>query len=380
MQFLQDLYTQSFRPEYRLIIAFILAIIVNAYATPVILTIAKAKKIFDIPNQRGSHKSAVATLGGLGIYFSIVTVGLSFINTSGLTRGGSLSSLTSLPAIIAAFTIIFFVGLKDDLLNISPYKKIVAEIIALLILTMIGELRLFNLQGIFGFHEIRFSVSILLSVFAGVVIINSFNLIDGVDGLASSIAMLGCTVFGSYFLKGGEWEYAILSFTIVGALIPFFVYNVFGKENKIFMGDAGSLLLGLAMTALVFRFNEMSSVFAFRNHFIAGPALFSFAVLIIPLFDTLRVFAVRIYRGHSPFAADRRHIHHVLLDLGFTHLQTTLILIVFNLLFIGMAYFLGFLGNSNLVFSIIIIASIMSGIAMRRNRLKMIAKQKADSE
>jgi UDP-GlcNAc:undecaprenyl-phosphate/decaprenyl-phosphate GlcNAc-1-phosphate transferase len=370
MQPTENFYFHLFQPEFRVAVAFILAMILNAYAIPVILRIAWAKKLYDVPKKRGSHTTAIPTLGGLGIYFSIVTVGLTLINTCGMNGGGISSSLTSLPPIIAGFTLIFFVGMKDDLLHMPAWKKLIAEVIALFILTVIGDVRLNSMQGMFFIDELNYSVSIALSIFAGIVIINALNLIDGIDGLASSIAMLGSIVFGSYFLKTHEWEYAVLTFTLLGALIPFFLYNTFGKENKIFMGDTGSLILGFAMTVLVFRFNQMNSSFLFKPHFMAGPA-FSFAVLIVPLFDTLRVFAIRIYRKRSPFKADRRHIHHLLLDFGFSHLQTTMILIFINILFIVFVYLFDVQGNSNLVFIMLAFALLISGVAMKLNRIRV---------
>ncbi|HOW30877.1 MAG TPA: MraY family glycosyltransferase, partial [Bacteroidales bacterium] len=162
-------------------------------------------------------------------------------------------------------------------------------------------------------------------------------------------------VFGFFFARSGDWEYAILAATIVGALIPFFLYNVFGRTNKIFMGDTGSLILGFLMTVLVFRFNELNVNRTLIPRLVAAPA-FSFAVLILPMFDTIRVMAIRLYRGKGIFTPDRRHIHHLMLDLGFTHLQSTAILLAFSLVVIGIAYYLNFLGNSALVYIILAIA------------------------
>jgi len=378
MQSFTNFFFHFFKPEYRIAVAFFLAIVFNFYAIPVILRIARAKKLFDVPDDRKLHKSSVPTLGGLGIYATIVIVSLTFINTCGMNGGGISSSLSALPPIIAGFTLIFFIGMKDDLLDISARKKLVAEFVALFILIVIGDVRLNNMQGMFGAYQLSYYVSILLSLFAGIVIINAFNLIDGIDGLASSIAMLGSFVFGSYFISISEWEYAILSFTILGAIIPFFLYNAFGVLNKIFMGDTGSLILGFAMTVLVFRFNELNAVPNIKPHFVAGPA-FSFAVVFIPMFDTLRVFTIRIFRGGSPFKADRRHIHHILLDLGFSHLGSTLILVIFNIAIIAYAYYFNYFGNSTLVFSLIFFGAAMSVLAMfiLRNRLARL-KMKSD--
>ncbi|MEI8049202.1 MAG: MraY family glycosyltransferase [Bacteroidota bacterium] len=354
-----NFYFHFFQPQYRVGFAFLIAAVFNFYAIPIIIRISVAKKLFDVPDERKNHTHSVPTLGGLGIYAAIVSVSMTLINTCGINGGGISSNLTSLPPIIAGFTLIFFIGMKDDLLNISAYKKLLVEFLALFILIVVGDVRLNNMQGMFGIYELSYIVSVLLSLFAGIVIINAFNLIDGIDGLASSISMLGCVVFGSYFIAVYEWEYAVLSAAILGALIPYFLYNAFGKTNKIFMGDTGSLILGFAFAVLIFRFNQLNAIPIVKPHFFAGPA-FSFAVVIIPMFDTLRVFTIRVYRGGSPFKADRRHIHHILLDMGFSHLQSTLILILFNIGFIAYAYYFNFLGNSNLVFSMLTMAGIFS--------------------
>jgi UDP-N-acetylmuramyl pentapeptide phosphotransferase/UDP-N-acetylglucosamine-1-phosphate transferase len=262
--------------------------------------------------------------------------------------------------------------MKDDLLNISARKKLFAEFMALLVLILVGNVRLDTMQGMFSIGEISYPVSLILSLFAGLVIINAFNLIDGIDGLAASVAILGSIVFGSYFIAAREWEYAVLSFTILGAVIPFFLYNAFGHTNKIFMGDTGSLILGFAMTVLVFRFNEMNGMPGNKLHFTAGPA-FSFAVIIIPMFDTLRVFIIRIYRGTSPFKADRRHIHHILLDLGYSHLKATLILILINIAFVAFAFYFNYLGNSQLMYIMIATAASLSWLAIWLRRRRFVS-------
>ncbi len=375
MHTIENFYFHFFQPQYRVAVAFIVAGIFNFYAIPIIIQIARAKKLYDFPDARKNHTSNVPTLGGLGIFAAITTVSLTFINTCGMNGGGIVNSLTSLPPIIAGFTIIFFIGMKDDMLNISAYKKLSAEFIALFILVVVGNVRLNSMQGMFSISEISYPASLGLSLFAGIVIINAFNLIDGIDGLAASIAMLASFVFGSYFLAAREWEYAVLSFIVLGALIPFFLYNAFGHHNKIFMGDTGSLILGFIITVLIFRFNEMNSMRIFSPNFSSGPA-FSFAVIILPMFDTLRVFIIRIYRGASPFKADHRHIHHILLDLGLTHLQTTMTLILINIAFIVFAFYFDYLGNSMLVYIMISAAALLSLFAIWLRRRKFASQPK----
>jgi len=379
MHSIENFYFHFFQPQYRIAIAFILAVAFNLYAIPVIIRIAKVKKLFDVPDARKHHKSSIPTLGGLGIYATIVIISLTFINTCGMNGGGIVNSLTSLPPIIAGLTLIFFIGMKDDLLDISARKKLVVEIMALFILIVIGDVRLDSMQGMFSIGHLSYPVSVFLSLFAGIVIINSVNLIDGIDGLAASVAMLGSFVFGTYFIVAGEWEYAVLSFTILGATIPFFLYNAFGHANKIFMGDTGSLILGFMLTVLIFRFNEMNAMTIYKPFFVAGPA-FSFAVIIIPMFDTLRVFTIRIYRRESPFKADRRHLHHILLDLGFTHLQSTILLMAINVGFILLAFYLNFLGNSDLVYIMLALAVALSGVAIWLRRRKFAKDGSPEAE
>lgn len=375
METLVNLYFRYFQPEQRLILAFLLALMFNFYLTPVIIKISKAKHLFDQPDERKHHKGIVPNLGGIGIYISVLVVSLTLINTCGISFGRDNSSMTALPAIMAGVTILFFIGMKDDLISLRARKKLLAEIAAVMVLIVIGNLRLSSLQGMFYIGDLRYSVSIFFSLFVGIVIINAFNLIDGIDGLAASVTMMASAVFGFFFARSGDWEYAILCATIIGSLIPFFLYNVFGKSNKIFMGDTGSLILGFLMTVLVFRFNELNVSKTLYPRLVAAPA-FSFAVLILPMFDTIRVMAIRLYRGKGIFNPDRRHIHHLMLDLGFTHLQSTAILLGFSLMVIVLAYYLNFLGNSNLVYIILAISFCFTFSMYMLWRRKNIRKSK----
>lgn len=376
MDTLNNLYFRFFEHDIRLVLALVVSILLNFYIIPVILRISKSKKLFDAPDsKRKSHVVAVPTLGGLGFFTIISVVGLVMINVCGISHGSVETQFTALPPMMAGLTILFFIGMKDDLLSISPRKKLIAQILAILILITYGNLRLSSLQGMFNVDEIRFLASFFLTLFAGIVIINAFNLIDGIDGLASSIAMMASLVFGYLFYKADDFEYAILAAIVVGANIPFFYYNVFSKQNKIFMGDTGSLLLGFIMFVFVIRFNELNVMNAFPQKIVAAPA-FSFTILILPLFDTLRVFTIRILRGQSPFKADRRHLHHILIDLGNSHLKSTIILVTINVILIAIAYFLNFLGNSVLFFIIMAISILLTFAAVMLRRKRNLTKEK----
>lgn len=237
--------------------------------------------------------------------------------------------------LIAGMTVLFFIGIKDDILVIDPNKKLWGEIVAILILVLLGNVRFTSLHGFLGIYTMNPYAGIVLSVFVMIVIVNSFNLIDGIDGLASGIGILISTTLGIWFFLVGNLNYAVLSVALAASLIAFFRYNVFGGTHKIFMGDTGSLIVGFVIGMLVIRFNEVNAVYKGVYAVKSAPAV-SFGILIIPLFDTMRVFLIRILRGRSPFRADKNHLHHRLLLLGFTHFQSTAIIAGVNLVFILM--------------------------------------------
>jgi UDP-GlcNAc:undecaprenyl-phosphate GlcNAc-1-phosphate transferase len=207
------------------------------------------------------------------------------------------------------------------------------------------------------------------------VIINGFNLIDGIDGLASGIGILVSIVFGTWFWRVSNVEYSIMCFALAGSLIAFFIYNVFGKRNKIFLGDTGSMLIGLTIGIIVVQFLRMNLIASPDKHIQSSPA-FVIGMLILPLFDTLRIFTIRIFQGKSPFVADRQHIHHRMLELGFTHLQCTIMLVAANGFFIVFCYSFQHLGNIPIMLMLIAMATLMSYILLKlaKKRSSRLAK------
>jgi len=304
--------------------SFVAAFIVVFVSIPSIVKVAEKKHLFDLPDHRTSHTHAIPTLGGLAIFAGFI---LSISLVPNINRMPEESIL------VAASIIIFFIGLKDDILVTAPLTKMSGQIVAAVILVIIGNIRISSLHGFYGITQIEYIPSILLSIFLIVVIINAFNLIDGIDGLSSGVGILTASTYGVWFYLFEKAQWSNISFSLVGALLAFFIYNVFGKTNKIFMGDTGSLLLGLIMSVLTIEFNEFNKVTSSFYSINAAPAV-SFGILIIPLFDTLRIMFVRIVQRKSPFMPDRNHIHHRLLDIGFSHLQATCILVLVNAIYI----------------------------------------------
>lgn len=273
--------------------------------------------------------------------------------------------------------VIFFIGIKDDILIIAPDKKLLGEIIASLIVILLGNIRFTSLHGFLGVHEIPYIASILLTCFVFIVIINGFNLIDGIDGLASGIGIVLSAFFGVWFYLIGNYEYAVLSAAVAGSLMAFFRFNVYGKKNKIFMGDTGSLLVGLFMSFIVVKFNEINAVLQGPYAIKAAPAV-SFGVLIVPLFDTLRVFLIRISRKQSPFRPDKNHMHHLLLKIGYSHLGATIRIVAVNIIFIALAVSMQSLGIFTLMIVNLLIASLFSFLPeffRRKNKVRQLVPE-----
>ena len=235
------------------------------------------------------------------------------------------------------------IGFIDDVLVLTPMAKLFGETLAGIALIGFADIRITHLHGIFGLTEIGIIPSYLISLFILIAIINAVNLIDGIDGLASGLGILYCLFFAVYFGLAGELSWSIGSICMIGSLAVFFIYNVFGHREKIFMGDSGSLLLGYLLTAFVFRFCETNAYHEVPEwlQMNAAPAV-AICVLTVPIFDTIRVSLTRIKKHRSPFQPDKNHIHHLLLRTGLNHIQTTCVLLSVSLLFIG----LGVLGRN----------------------------------
>ncbi|WP_207495575.1 MraY family glycosyltransferase [Aridibaculum aurantiacum] len=326
----------------QIILGGIIAFALTFYSIPVIIKVANEKKLYDVPDdKRKIHTSPIPSLGGLGMFIGFT---VSLLLTYNFVQGAP-----EFQYYLAAFLVIFFVGIKDDILILSAGKKFIGQLIVSGILIFKANLVITNMQGFMGINEIPVFAQYLLTMFASVVIINAFNLIDGVDGLAGTVGAVTSLLFGTFFLLNGNYAYATLGFTFSGAIIAFLYYNF--NPAKIFMGDTGSLLIGLVNTILVIKFIETGATYT-AFPITAAPAV-GFGILLIPLMDTLRVFGMRIMKGKSPFSPDRNHIHHLLLDRGFNHKGVTYTCGIVTLLVAASAYFLQFIGTTNLIFTLI---------------------------
>lgn len=353
-----------FTDEARIVLSFALALFISLVLIPSIIDIARAKSYVDAPNNRTSHHSVTPTLGGIAIFIGSVIAFLMFVNTR---------DLPSFQYIIASVLIIFFIGFKDDIIGISPYKKFLGQVFAALIVIEFGRVILTNLHGLFYIYPITYNFGLVLSVVTIIGVTNCFNLMDGIDGLSASLSILACSAFGTWFYLTGNIDWAVLCAGIAGSTIAFLYFNLFSRSHKIFMGDTGSLFLGFIISLVAIGFNEATVSVSGSFAVPAAPSV-SIGFLIIPIFDTLRVFITRIVRNKPPFSADRTHIHHYLLDLGLSHGAATLILTLTGMMFIVISILLKNLTVFWLLMVLLSIASVLSFIpiylvSMKRGRV-----------
>lgn len=317
-------------PDLNIFLCFLVACGTSFFLIPSVVEISRKKHLVDVPGARTSHEGSTPTLGGIGIFIGYIISCLIFLDSS---------SFGEFQYIFAGALIIFFIGFKDDLVGIDASDKLIGQVVAALLIIILGNVRFTSFHGFLGIYGISNLTSITVTMITIVGISNCFNLMDGIDGLSGSMGVIASAVFGLWFYHIGEYSWAILAFGLIGSLLAFLYFNLFARRNKIFMGDTGSLLLGFLMAIMAIRFNESVLIQPAGVRFSAAPAV-SIGVLIIPIFDTLRVAITRIYNRVSPFTPDKIHIHHYLLELTHSHMISTAILIGVSLLFCLVSYLL----------------------------------------
>jgi UDP-GlcNAc:undecaprenyl-phosphate/decaprenyl-phosphate GlcNAc-1-phosphate transferase len=328
----------------QILISAVISFLITWFGVPVIINICNLKNLMENPIKRSSHETPTPTFGGVAIFSStIISYMLWNFNDEGFL----------LHKVFAGLVILFFLGLKDDLFTLDALKKLGSQILVALLVVVGSDLRITSFFGIFGVYQIPYFVSIVFSMFLIVALINSFNLIDGIDGLSGGIGMIASAGFGLWFVLNNQWSLACLAFSLVGSLLAFLRYN-YSTTNKIFMGDTGSLVVGFIVSVLAIQFVQLN-VFNFStNTMYKSAPVVAIVLLIVPIFDTLRVFSLRILKGKSPFKADRLHLHHLMIDNGLSHVATSFVLYFATVLLTSITYFLrSFYTNTQLSFSVL---------------------------
>ncbi|WP_372773843.1 glycosyltransferase family 4 protein [Mangrovibacterium sp.] len=293
------------------------------FAIPSIVKISHSKSLFDVPDQRKLNKVVVPTLGGVSIFLGLVLSSLIFMNGTG---GFGFRYL------FAALVMMFFIGMKDDLIILSANRKLFVQILAAIILVVLGNYKISNFYGLANVVEVSEWISIPFSILFIIFIMNAVNLIDGIDGLAAGISLLISFCFGIWFYFTGHADYGTACFALTGSLLAFLRFNLWGGNNKVFMGDTGSLILGTFLATIAIKFNELNFT-TYNDLYVKHAPIFILGLFIVPVTDTLRVFTIRLRDKRSPFDPDMNHFHHLLIKSGMTHIQASGFLVTYTGLF-----------------------------------------------
>lgn len=320
-----------------IILSFFTALAVSILSFPALIKVAYLKRLVDEPGEaRKLHFRRIPTIGGIIIFAGTLFSFLLWFPFEEIWDVEHLGrALRDFQYIGATMIILFFIGIKDDIIGTAPVKKLAGHLVVAFILVIMGDIRITSMHGIFGIYELPEWGGIFLSILTYTVVVNAINLIDGIDGLAGGVGVIASTAMGIWFYMAGAYEYAVLAGALSGSLIGFLVYNF--SPAKIFMGDSGSLTIGLVLSVLAIKLIEYP-IESVPNELIRiSKPVFAMAALVYPLTDTLRIFIYRIARGISPFAADKNHIHHRLIALGIGHRQTVLLIYASSIFIIALS-------------------------------------------
>ena len=303
--------------DFYYLLSFIVAAMAVFVVHPSLVKIAHLKSIVDNPDARKLNKEPVPVLGGVGVFFGIM-FSLS-------VAGYYVEGMNIQFELIIAMLIMLYTGVGDDILQLSPRLRFALQIFVVCLMMFLGGIYIDDFHGLWGIGRLPWYIAVTLTIFSCVGIINSINLIDGVDGLCSGYGVFASLAFAFCFLRMGDVSYAILAFEVAGAIFPYMLHNMFGERYKKFLGDGGSLVLGFICSLYVMR------VIQSGNEVVSESTIsLTLAVLAIPVFDTLRVMTARIIAKRSPFSPDKTHLHHMFIRLGYSHVITALNVIFLN--------------------------------------------------
>jgi UDP-N-acetylmuramyl pentapeptide phosphotransferase/UDP-N-acetylglucosamine-1-phosphate transferase len=316
--------------------AFFTAFFVVVLATPSLIKVAKLKHLVDVPTgNRKKHKTSIPTIGGVIIFSAFIFACLLWF-PDGQNTDKIISPFLKL---LASLILMFFVGVKDDIIGTAPMKKMLALIVVGFIIVAMGGVKITSLHGLFGIDvEFPEYAQLLLSIFVFISIVNAINLIDGVDGLATGLGIIFSLFFAFWFYYSNQPHWTLVSVSLLGALVGFLIFNF--HPARIFMGDSGSLTIGTILTVLTIQLIETPTTFLPDALSHVSTPILAMAVLAYPILDTLRVFITRLLKGKSPFEADRTHLHHKLQDKGYSSHKVILIIFMFNITMITTALLL----------------------------------------
>lgn len=356
-----------------IVLVFLISLVVALLIYKPTLYIARRFRFYDNPDFRKLQRRPIPVMGGFVVYTSGIAGILSF---------WFFRDCTSIIPVMVAMTIMLIVGALDDRRSLSPKQKFAVEIVLVVALALINGDTINTLHGLFGINVFSPWIAWPLTIVSCVGIINAINMIDGIDGLSSGICILILGLFSWMLFISHDWPRAALGCTMIGGLIPFFIMNVFGRRSKMFIGDAGTLMLGIVICDMMMSMLTEGSICEKRRTAQeVSIEVFVIAALTVPVFDTIRVMFGRIFRGVSPFNPDKTHLHHAFIDYGFHHLETSLLEIFINMLIVLTCFLLSYsyLPKEVNLFAIIVVASAFTfGLYWMLGRKRRIAKRRKE--
>ncbi len=346
------------------ILATLTSFSVGFLVTPILIHSLKKAKIGDVPGGRKIHKTFIPSMGGIGFVLASAVA---------MSIWGWQFPLPDIRYLLGAIGIMFFVGLRDDMVEMKANQKLLGQLVAVVLVVIASDIRIKDLHGFLGVGELNLIISYVFSAFVLLAITNAFNLIDGLDGLAGTVATIAFSFLGSWFLLNGLESYAVLCFTLLGGVLAFLIFN--WHPAKLFMGDTGSLTLGFAIGALLIAFMEYNAALPTGDLWKFEPVFSTaIALMIFPLYDMARVFTRRISQGKGPMTPDKSHVHHFLMRMGLKHNQVALLLGALQLIFI-LVVFIFKDYSDHLVLPIISVLAISLGLRLDQTTLKYVKKK-----
>lgn len=347
--------------------AIVITFTLGFLATPLLIGFLKKMELVDNPGGRKIHQSQIPSMGGLVFVVALLCTAFVLLDPS---------QLLELRYVLAAVTLVFFVGLRDDMVDLTPMQKLGGQMVGTIMVVVLSDLRISSFYGFLGIYELPLVVSYLLSVFSIIALTNAFNLIDGLDGLAGSISVIVFSFLAWWFIQAGFPSYGLFSLMMVGGVLSFLCFN--WHPAKIFMGDTGSLTLGFSLSVMVIAFIDANgNLEAYEGLKFEAPLATGIALMIIPIYDTARIFYRRVRKGKSPFAPDKNHVHHFLMRMGLSHDKVSALLSGVLLFFIALVL-LGNTYSDHVMVPLVLLSAIILGLRMDAVTLKYV-KRKAKS-
>ncbi len=322
-------------------------------AIPKIIRVSYRKHLMDVPGERSSHVKRIPNLGGLAIFYAVCIASTIFAH----------NLFNEYIFLIASLVILMFIGLMDDILVVSPEKKLYAQLVSAFLIVVGSDVRIGNFFNVMGIEQIPYWLSVIFTITVFILLINAYNLIDGIDGLAGSVGIIACFGFIYSFYRLEVPDLAILAVSLAASLLGFLIFN-FSDRMKIMMGDTGSMIVGFLLTFMVIKFLNLlmleTSSGRLYYHLPAAPAI-AIALFIIPIIDTITVILIRLLQKKHPLQADKNHLHHRFLKLNLSHKKVTAILASFNIFILVITYVLRRL-DVNILGAIVLLLGLLFSI------------------